>query len=68
MSIIRREPVAVAASFDGIVKAVVAVLIGFNVINWSDTQTALVIALETAVVGFIMLLVRGSVTPTGDTP
>lgn len=65
MSIIKREPVAVAAGFDGIVKALIAVLIGFEHVNWSDTQTALVIALETAVVGFVMLFVRGSVTPTG---
>lgn len=65
MSIIKREPVAVAAAFDGIVKAVLAVLIGFEAVHWSEAQTALVLGLETAVVAFVMLLVRSSVTPTG---
>lgn len=63
MSILKREPVAVAAGFDGIVKAVIAVAIGFEHVAWTETQTALVLALETAVVGFIMLFVRGAVAP-----
>lgn len=64
MSLIQREPVAVAAAFDGVVKALIAVLIGFEHVNWSGEQTGLVLAFETAIVGFIMLFVRGSVTPT----
>jgi hypothetical protein len=47
------------------VNALIALAIGFEWVNWTDTQTALVVGVWNAVVALILVLVvRAKVTPT----
>jgi type IV secretory pathway TrbD component len=55
--LIQREPVA----FQGCVQASLAALVGFGVVNWSNEQVGLMLAVVAA---FLALYTRAVVSPT----
>ncbi len=59
-----REPVRWAAGIPGVATAVIALLIGFDIVAWSSDQTALVLAVVTAVFAVLTGRARSAVTPT----
>jgi VIT1/CCC1 family predicted Fe2+/Mn2+ transporter len=64
MSIIKEEPVRFWAAIMGLVAAVIALLIGFDIVSWSSEQVGLIIGVLTAVgVLFQFFFVRNQVTP-----
>ena len=63
MSLTSSEPVAVGATIIGAVQALVAVLVGFEIVHWSEGQVALVLALVTALAGVVAVGVRSRVSP-----
>ena len=65
MDVIKREPVRFWASVTAVVSAVVALLVGFEVLDWTADQIALVMAVVAAVGGVVQFFyVREQVTPT----
>jgi type IV secretory pathway TrbD component len=57
--LVRREPVA----FQGCVQAMLAALVGFGVINWSNEQVGLMLGVIAA---FLAMFTRAQVRPTTD--
>ncbi len=60
------EPVAVGAAVVGTTQALLAVLLGFDVVHWTSSQVALVLALVTALAGLVAVVVRSRVTPVAS--
>lgn len=58
-----KEPVAVVAGLTQIVSAVIALLLGFDVVEWTTEQTGLVLGVWAAVTAFLLLFARSKVTP-----
>ena len=59
-----KEPVAITGALTGVVNAVIALLVGFEVVHWTATQIGLVVGLWNAVVAVVLVLVvRSKVTP-----
>ena len=64
MNYIKTEPVRFWAAITGIVIATFAVLVGFEVVAWTQTQIGLILGLFTAIgVLFQFFFVREKVTP-----
>jgi uncharacterized membrane protein required for colicin V production len=64
MSVIKQEPVRFWAAIMGLIAAVIAALIGFDVVSWTTEQVGLIIGVLTAVgVLFQFFFVRNQVTP-----
>lgn len=57
------EPVALGGIILGIVQALIAVLVGFEIVNWTAEQTGLVLALVVAVIGGVTAWQRSRVSP-----
>lgn len=66
-SLLAREPVAVTAAVELLIKAIAALGMAFGWWSWSDDQTAAILLVESAVFGIVFLFVRGSVTPSTTT-
>jgi hypothetical protein len=58
-----QEPVAVGAAFIAACEAVLAVLVGLDVVSLTAQQVGLVQGAIVAVVGFVAAIVRSRVTP-----
>ncbi len=58
-----REPVRWAVGIPGLATAVIALLLGFDVVDWTQDQTALVLAVVTAVIAVLGGRARAKVTP-----
>lgn len=64
IDIIKAEPVRFWAAIMGLIAAAIAVLIGFEIVNWTMEQVGLIIGFFTAVgVLFQFFFVRNKVTP-----
>lgn len=64
MSIIKEEPVRFWAAITGLIVAVFAALVGFDVVSWSQDQIGLILGVLAAVgVLFQFFFVRNEVTP-----
>lgn len=63
-SLWRRQPVRVWASVQSLSTAVIAMLIGFDLIDWTIEQQGLVLAVIAAVGGVVGVRVSGQVTTT----
>ena len=57
------EPVRVGAAVVGAAQALLAVLLGFEVVHWTAAQVGLVQALVVALVALVASVVRSKVTP-----
>lgn len=60
---ISNEPVAASAAIQGLIAAVIAALVAFNVWNPTPDQTGAVFGLWVALVAVSAVLVRNRVTP-----
>jgi branched-subunit amino acid ABC-type transport system permease component len=59
------EPVAIVGGLTQIVSAVIALLIGFDIVSWTPEQTGLVLGVWAAITAFaLVFFVRSKVTPT----
>lgn len=64
MTYIKEEPVRFWSAVTGLVAAVFALLVGFEVVNWTSEQIALIMGVLAAVgVLFQFFFVRNKVTP-----
>jgi hypothetical protein len=63
MSRIKAEPVAFAGLLTALVTAIIALLIGFEIVNWTEVQVGLILGVWSAVMAIVTFLVRGQVTP-----
>jgi len=60
-----REPVRWAVGIPGLATAVIALLLGFDVVSWTAEQTALVLGVVTAILAVLGgKVAQGKVTPT----
>lgn len=67
MTAIRQEPVRFWAAITGVVVAVFACLVGFEVVTWSQEQIGLILGVLTAIgLVFQFFFVREQVTPVAD--
>lgn len=64
MGLTEREPVAVGAAVLAVVQAVIAVLVGFEVVHWTMEQVGLAMGLAVALVALVAAWQRSQVTPT----
>ena len=55
------EPVALAGAIQGVLIALLAVLVGFGVVSLTDAQIGLILGLYTAVVVAVQAFARGKV-------
>jgi len=62
-TIVSAEPVAVATAFVSAGQAVIALLVGLEVVAWTPAQVGLVEGVVVAATGLAGLFVRGRVTP-----
>ena len=67
MGFIKREPAAFFGGIGVVGQAVIAALLAFNLVDWTDAQVGAVIAVWTAVSALLVMVIRGKVTPT-DAP
>lgn len=63
----KTEPVAIGAAITSFATAVIALLIGFGVVDWTVEQTGLVLGTLSAGLALVGVIVRGKVTPTANT-
>jgi len=63
MSVLRREPVAFFGGLQGVLLAVISLLISFNAWNPSTDQVGQIGLVYVAITGFVTFLVRQSVSP-----
>lgn len=57
------EPVAWAGALVGAITAVIGVLVGFGIVDWTQEQIGLILAAVTAVIALATTVVRAKVTP-----
>lgn len=63
MDKLRNELVLVTDALKGVMISTLAVLTGFNVVNITDAQMALILAEFVAITGFLSAITRAGVTP-----
>jgi uncharacterized membrane protein required for colicin V production len=67
MTAIRNEPVRFWGAITGVVIAVFACLVGFEVVSWTDKQIGLILGVLTSIgVLFQFFFVREQVTPVAN--
>ena len=59
----KTEPVVTGGAIVSVATAIIALLIGFDIVNWSAEQVGLVLAVLTAVNVAVTARVRSRVTP-----
>lgn len=57
------EPVVLGGLLIGLVQALLAVLVGFEVVHWTTEQIGLVMALVLAIIALVTFWQRSRVTP-----
>lgn len=62
----RAEPVALREAVDVLIGALIAWAVGFEVVHWTPSQIALVLALWRAAMGVASIILRALVTPNGS--
>lgn len=60
---IKAEPVAFAGLLTALVTAIIALLIGFEIVAWTEVQVGLILAVWSALIAIVTFLVRANVTP-----
>ena len=64
MTIIKEEPVRFWAAITGLIVAIFAVLVGFDIVSWTTDQIGLILGVLAAIgVLFQFFFVRNKVTP-----
>ncbi len=59
-----REPVRWVVGIPGLASAVIALLIGFDIVSWTDQQMGLVMGVIAALIATVGKVARDKVTPT----
>lgn len=58
------EPVTIGGAITGVATAILAVLTGFEIVDWTAEQVGLVLTLLTALIVLVTVVTRSKVTPT----